>query len=430
MEQSQSIERPRTVRNPGQQRMFGRWGKRRANNRPVEIGELQRLAPFAESSAAELHLAVAETRRIAADTGHLQDSSDETALNFLVSGSMRIDTLHKATIRLDATSDAARFPLPSLDTVAAIDVLETANMLRVPHSQIRKRTPTPPVAPQLTAAEAEALDDLVAHFDSAHYDLPNLPDLAMKIGAAIDDNNTSSEDIARLIQLDPVLSTRILSVVNSAAFGGISRVTSIPQATTRLGRRKVRSLVFSCLLKSIFKVQGPLLKRHMGTVWKRSSAIAALSYVLARETPGLDAEQALLAGLIHDIGSISVIGGISHFPRLADREEVFDHVMDTFSGPAGQRIVKHWRLESEFGEIVGQVDWHRIGSAIPEVADVVLIARLHEAIGSPRQNNLPFIDSIPAFNKLANGELTPQRSLAALARAEADVREMQALIGA
>jgi hypothetical protein len=55
---------------------------------------------------------------------------------------------------------------------------------------------------------------------------------------------------------------------------------------------------------------------------------------------------------------------------------------------------------------------------------------LHEAIGSPRQNNLPFIDSIPAFNKLANGELTPQRSLAALARAEADVREMQALIGA
>ena len=50
-------------------------------------------------------------------------------------------------------------------------------------------------------------------------------------------------------------------------------------------------------------------------------------------------------------------------------------------------------------------------------------------IGTPEQPRLPRIDTIPAFFKLARGELTPRHSLSVLEAAEADVREVRALIG-
>jgi hypothetical protein len=91
--------------------------------------------------------------------------------------------------------------------------------------------------------------------------------------------------------------------------------------------------------------------------------------------------------------------------------------------------LKYWRLEDAFQEVVSNAsNWHRIGSAIPDNVDVMLLARLHALIGSPEQARLPRLDEVPAFAKLARGELTPRHSLAMLEAAEADVREVYSLI--
>ena len=151
--------------------------------------------------------------------------------------------------------------------------------------------------------------------------------------------------------------------------------------------------------------------------------------MLANVTPGIDSEQALLGGLIHDIGAIAVIGGVAHFPQLAEREEVFNHVLGQLSGESGSKILAHWRLEEEFGDVLrGVNNWYRTGWAIADIADVVIIARLHSTVGSRAHHELPFIDAVPAFRKLADGELTPQRSLAVLEHAAAEVREIQSLL--
>ncbi|MDJ0739854.1 MAG: HDOD domain-containing protein [Gammaproteobacteria bacterium] len=409
--------------------MFGIWSTSKPRTRPIEIPQIERLAPLTGRSRAELHVATAEAQRRSVAAGSLELSSDDERLCFLEQGALQITARNGANIAITSDQQAAAFPLPPLSHVGAIVAREDCSLLTIPQSAVHRRRPVPPPAPELTSAEREARDGLLRHFASDHHELPGLPDLAMKIGAAIDSHVTGSDDIARLIQIDPVLSTRILSVVNSAAFGGVSQVTSIPQATTRLGRNKVRSLVFSCLLKNIFKVQSTALKHHMEALWLRSAHVAALSYMLAKVTPGIDPEQALLAGLIHDIGAIAVIGGIAHFPRLAEREGVFHHVLGELSAPLGTRILDHWHLLDTFGEALrGVNDWHRSGWSIADIADVVLIARLHATIGSPDHRHLPFIDAVPAFRKLADGELTPLGSLAVLERAAAEVREIQSLI--
>jgi hypothetical protein len=72
--------------------------------------------------------------------------------------------------------------------------------------------------------------------------------------------------------------------------------------------------------------------------------------------------------------------------------------------------------------------WHRFGTAIPDYLDVVLLAQLHAFIGQGVRRDLPPIDQIPAFSKLALGKLTPQRSIGVLEHAAADVREIETLL--
>ena len=167
----------------------------------------------------------------------------------------------------------------------------------------------------------------------------------------------------------------------------------------------------------------------METLWQHSASVAALSFVLGRATPGIDPEQALLAGLIHDIGAISVIGGIGEFPILAEREQVLDHVIADLRVEAGIQTLTCWGLQDELQDVVEHAeDWLRMGSAIPDNTDVVILAQLHALIGSPRQTGLPRVDEVPAFCKLAQGELTPSHSLRILEEAAADVREVHSLI--
>jgi HD-like signal output (HDOD) protein len=414
--------------------MLSRWLKRSDTAQPVGSEELALLRPYAGLPQDLLESAASVVERKEVRPGLISDTLPADDAVFLQHGKLQLQTKTGYLLHLEADTPLARFPLPHRSALLSLYASETSRFLIVPES-----VATAPLdhhdhhlqRPRLFPDEADAIEQLRAYFRGDHCELPSLPDLALKIGKAIDDTKNDNEDIARLIQLDPALTARIISVVNSAAFGGVQKITSTQQATARLGRRKVRSLVYSCLLKSIFKVNSPGLKQRMEDLWQHSAYVAALSFVLGRQTPGIDPEQALLAGLVHDIGAVAVIGGINRYPVLARRPEVMNYAIDSMRLEAGSLTLREWDLEDTFREVVcNAANWQRIGSAIPDNVDVVLLARLHALIGSTEQSQLPRIDQIPAFAKLARGELTPRHSLLMLEEAEADVREVRSLISA
>jgi HD-like signal output (HDOD) protein len=412
--------------------MLSRWLSRSDTTQAVGSEELALLRPYAALPQDALEDATSLVERKELQQGVIHNLLSDDHAVFLQHGKIQLQTKTGYLLHLEANTPLARFPLPAHDALVSLYASETSRFLLVPHSV----APAPLDhhdahlhRPKLLPDEAQALDKLRAYFRKDHCELPSLPDLALKIGRAIDDTKNDNDDIARLIQLDPALTARIISVVNSAAFGGLKKISSTQQATSRLGRRKVRSLVYSCLLKSIFKVNSKILKRRMEQLWHHSAYVAALSFVLGRQTPGIDPEQALLAGLVHDIGAVAVIGGINKFPVLARRVDVMNYAIDSLRLEAGALTLREWNLEDSFLEVVrNATNWHRVGTAIPDNIDVVLLARLHALIGTPEQDELPRIDEIPAFAKLAHGELTPRHSLAILDAAEADVREVRSLI--
>jgi len=418
----------------GKANVFGKWIGQSARNNELTIKGLSALGAYAELAPTELEMALSLVDRIQVRQGLLNTELPADQRVFLETGSVQIQTHTGFVLLLKAGTSAARYPIPLKPDIASLYAPEPCSFLCVPRSA--DPVPQTPAKkslarPNLTPEEARALKELRAYFRKEQCELPSLPDLALKIGKAIDNPNNANEDIARLIQLDPALTARIISVVNSAAFGGFNKIKSIHQATARLGRNKVRSLVYSCLLKSIFKINSSALKKHMEALWQHSAYVAALAFVLGRETPGIDPEQALLAGLVHDIGAVAAIGGINRFPQLAAREEVLDYTIASSRIEMGVLTLKQWGLQAELQDVVKNAEnWFRMGTAIPENPDVVILAQLHALIGSRDQARLPRVDTIPAFFKLAHGELTPHHSLSILEEAEADVREVRALISA
>ena len=66
-------------------------------------------------------------------------------------------------------------------------------------------------------------------------DLPTLPIILDKVREAISNPNSSAMQIARIINDDPAMMSRILKVVNSALYGGGQRIDSLQIAISRLG---------------------------------------------------------------------------------------------------------------------------------------------------------------------------------------------------
>ena len=142
-------------------------------------------------------------------------------------------------------------------------------------------------------------------------------------------------------------------------------------------------------------------------------------------------ERALLAGLLQDIGVLPILNVLNRYQdQLTDEAQVLG-VVERYANQVGQVLLKHWDFESDMVEVArSRGDWHRDPGPAPELADLVLLARLHDQIVKGKANDLPGIDQVPAFAKFPLGEVLPDSTLALLHEERAAVDEIMRALGA
>ncbi|MCE9597651.1 MAG: HDOD domain-containing protein [Spirochaetia bacterium] len=128
--------------------------------------------------------------------------------------------------------------------------------------------------------------------------LPVLPQIATHILNLNED--MSFTELERMVKSDQAISTLILKAANSTFYARNGNVKTIPQAGTLMGIKMIRSLILLAASKSMFKGTNARFKE---LVWKHSLATAALARKVALDLKRNDmAEEAFMAGLLHDIG--------------------------------------------------------------------------------------------------------------------------------
>ena len=199
--------------------VFAQWIGQSAKAHHLNADRLSALAPYQCMSAAQLKTTLRQVGRIRVKEGLVRDELPHDRRVFLERGSLQLQTQTGFVLVLNADTPQARYPLPLKPAVVSLYAAEPCTLLTIPLSAEAPTVPTPPpVAPRLDPAETDALCQLEGNFRKQRCELPSLPDLAWKIGKAIDDPHNDNEDIARLIQLDPSLTARLMSIVNSPAF--------------------------------------------------------------------------------------------------------------------------------------------------------------------------------------------------------------------
>lgn len=261
--------------------------------------------------------------------------------------------------------------------------------------------------------------------------LPTLPDLALRVRKTIDEDISDARVVARLVESDPAMAAKLLKAANSALYSGLHGVETTSAAVVRLGMKTTRQLVMTFALKEVFESEEPLIRNRMRALWKHSSQVAALCFVLAREVKGIDPEEALLIGLVHDVGAIPILNYASKYPDLTKDEQTLELTIARLRGELGAMILRDWRFVPSI--VAGARDaenWTRSRQGKADFTDLLIVAQVHERLRKHQTDELPPLEQISAIRRVLGEDATPERSLELMHAAKAHVDEMRRVLRA
>lgn len=275
----------------------------------------------------------------------------------------------------------------------------------------------------------EMLHAFQSDLDARKFRLTSLPEVAMKIRSLLDNNDASVKKIAEVVNRDPVIAAKIIRAANSPIYFGAAKCDTVQNAIVRLGLLTTKQLVIGFTLRDLFQTNVPLLHKLMAEMWQQSMDVAAISFVLARHTKLYDPEEAMLAGLVSNIGVLSVLSYAQTYPQLLENEPLLRQWADKLKGEVGAMVLENWQFPDEIVEVArGCEDWARCPTTRADLCDLVLVATLHSYIGKRKQPPPPRLDQIPAYQKLALGKLTPEMTLQILVEAKEQIAQARALL--
>jgi len=276
----------------------------------------------------------------------------------------------------------------------------------------------------LNAAQSAGLSAQIrAEISNNQIQLPTLPEVALKVRDAVERESTDAAGVADMVGNDSALSARLLQVANSPVYRGAREIDSIQQAVARLGMKMVRSLVVSLAMKQIFQATSEALDKQFRKVWDDSLQVAAISRVLANNVATLENEQAMLGGLIHNIGALPILTKIDEHCGYDDDEVMVAQLIHDLSPEIGETILQHWHFAESLADIpTACQDPIYDPGPVPTYADIVLVARL-QTLSDDERTQVDW-SHVPAFAKLGMEPEIVIVEMEGPAEAIAEVRSM------
>jgi HD-like signal output (HDOD) protein len=204
----------------------------------------------------------------------------------------------------------------------------------------------------------KSLKDLIEeHFEADSLQLPVFNKVSLELQKMKRSDTVTMNDIAAAIMKDQSLASRILRVANSSFYGGLQKVDTVSRAVVRLGMERVSSLamIASQLLAHTSKVK--VISEQMPPLWNRAFASAVGARWVAEHAGYTSrAEEAFLAGLMHDIGELFLLKVLERLAQdkkdpLHISESLMQEVLETLHADMGYRLMLKWELPEQYARV-------------------------------------------------------------------------------
>lgn len=191
----------------------------------------------------------------------------------------------------------------------------------------------------LTAQRFQMLQDIAAEL-AGDVVFPTCFNVAARIRQLLDDPNTSLEKVAMVVGADPLVSSKLLMLANSATYAGSQPMRDVKGAILRLGLEAVRAASLAIAMKQM------LLSRSLVAfdevthrLWQHSLFSASACSVVARKMTRINPDEAFLAGMVHDIGAFYMLYRAAQYPELLARPESVNYLVAQWHDSIGQTVL-------------------------------------------------------------------------------------------
>jgi len=211
-------------------------------------------------------------------------------------------------------------------------------------------------------------------------DIPPMPHVAAQVMEQTGSDQTTAEDLNRVISQDQALAARVLRIANSSFYAASVKIKTLAHAISFVGFNSIRSIVIAAATRELY----PVLGKNEQLLWEHSVATGLAARLLARRARFGNPEQAFLAGLLHDIGKTILLlklrdpmakvmekvatNASLSFSELEEEAFGFDH------SALGQLVGRRWKLGSEIEEAIGSHHAPEEATEEPTLAYVTSLA--------------------------------------------------------
>jgi signal transduction histidine kinase/HD-like signal output (HDOD) protein len=215
--------------------------------------------------------------------------------------------------------------------------------------------------------------------------LPSIPQVLTRILEMLQDEDTDMRKLADLMEMDVVISARILQVANSAAFQRGTQVLSVYSGISNLGWDLVKTLTLSIIFQRMLSDYFKSNQQDLASYWYHSLRTAVLCKALAARTSAVSTDEAYISGLLHDIGRLGLLSGFNaQYQAFFAIDESLPNYIESEAArfgidhcELGAWVIKNWQVKSFLEDAIA---YHHLPAAqlehSPALIKIVYLANL------------------------------------------------------
>lgn len=253
------------------------------------------------------------------------------------------------------------------------------------------------------AAAFQFVASLAAEVSSGRVELPAFPDVATRVRKALVDENLTPDHIARIVGSEAGLAARVMTLANSAALNRSGKhITELKSAINRIGHNNVRTAAVSFAISQLRRAEELRpISRELEGLWHEATMVAALCHALAGRASGINSDEAMLTGLIHNVGKIYILARARKHKELFADPEAMGSIMRDWQANVGKAIIENWGFSQHIAEAVGEHEDVERTTGYADLTDVLTIAVLASTYFGQEDIDLELnMQGVRAFSRL------------------------------
>jgi len=280
-----------------------------------------------------------------------------------------------------------------------------------------------------TSDAARLVESLAVELAGEKIDLPSFPEIAVRVRKALANDDVEIDHVVRIISAEPALAARLLQLANSAALNASGkRLTDLRTAISRIGFNMARSATIAFAMSQLRRAEAYKgFEVPLTELWQQGVHVGAVSHVVAKRFTQVNADMALLTGLLQGVGKLYLLTRAMRYPGLLNDAGTYQRIVAEWHGRVAQAILRNWEMAEEVvAAVLDAENLYREHPGTTDLADVLSVGNALATLGpAPHGDDMLFL-GMPAARRM---KLDANACGAALAESHQQISSLRQALG-